>query len=127
MAKPQPEPELHFIAPMLPLLVTALPEGPDWSYELKLDGYRIQASKSGRKVELRSRSGANFTSRFPEAVAAISRVKHKKLLLDGEIVSSPCLPAFAQVTKICCLMRRARRDQLIYLCQLRRFWWSIAP
>jgi ATP-dependent DNA ligase len=39
-----------FIPPMLLLRTERLPEGPNWLYELKLDGYRALAIKSGGKV-----------------------------------------------------------------------------
>lgn len=32
---------------MLARLVRALPEGPEWEYELKLDAYRLEAIKHG--------------------------------------------------------------------------------
>ena len=40
---------------MLARLVRTLPEGPEWEYELKLDGYRLEAIKDADKVRLYSR------------------------------------------------------------------------
>jgi len=37
-----------FIEPMLATRVAALPEGSDWEYEVKWDGYRIEAVKDGK-------------------------------------------------------------------------------
>jgi len=54
----------HCLKPMDCLAVTKLPEGPQWSYELKLDGYRMQAIKSAGKVSLRSRREASYTKTF---------------------------------------------------------------
>ena len=39
---------------MLARLVRTLPEGPEWEYELKLNGYRLQANKDGDKVRVLS-------------------------------------------------------------------------
>ena len=45
-----------------------LPEGPEWLYELKLDGYRALAIKAGGKVQLRSRNNNDFSHKFPLVV-----------------------------------------------------------
>ena len=49
-----PKTKATFIEPMLLLGTEKLPQGADWSYEIKLDGYRALAIKSGGKVQLRS-------------------------------------------------------------------------
>ena len=49
---------------MLLQRVTALPEGPAWTYEVKWDGYRMQAIKDGSTVRLLSRNGADYSRRF---------------------------------------------------------------
>jgi ATP-dependent DNA ligase len=48
--------ESRFIEPMLLLPVETLPEGPEWGYELKLDGYRAAGIKTDGHVRLRSRN-----------------------------------------------------------------------
>ena len=53
-----------FEPPMLATLVRTLPEGPEWEYELKLDGYRLEAIKQGDNVRLYSRRGNDFTKKF---------------------------------------------------------------
>ena len=45
-----------FIEPMLLLRTPKLPQGKDWAYEIKCDGYRAIAFKNGGKVHLRSRN-----------------------------------------------------------------------
>ena len=47
--------KVSFIEPMECLPVAKIPEGPDWTYEIKLDGYRLEAVKSRGKVTLYSR------------------------------------------------------------------------
>ena len=63
-----------FVLPMLARLVRTLPEGPQWEYELKLDGYRLQAIKDGDKVRLYSRRGNDFTCKFAKIATAVSKI-----------------------------------------------------
>jgi len=46
-------------------LVARLPEGPDWSYEVKLDGYRAIGVKTSSEAIIYSRNGKNFNKRYP--------------------------------------------------------------
>jgi ATP-dependent DNA ligase len=57
---PSHEIKAKFIEPMLLLSAETLPEGPGWSFELKLDGYRAIAIKTGGEVLLRSRNDKDF-------------------------------------------------------------------
>jgi ATP-dependent DNA ligase len=50
----------RFIEPMECMPVVKIPEGDVWSYELKLDGYRLVAVKTNGRVTLYSRRGAIF-------------------------------------------------------------------
>ena len=55
-----------FVQPMLLLRTETLPDDlTRWSYQLKLDGYRAIAFKTGGKVHLRSRNDNDFTGRYP--------------------------------------------------------------
>ncbi len=49
-----------FIEPMLLLRTEKLSEGPAWLHEIKIDGYRAIAFKSGGKVQLRSRNNKDI-------------------------------------------------------------------
>jgi bifunctional non-homologous end joining protein LigD len=59
---------------MLLLRTERLPEGPNWFYELKLDGFRAIAVKSVGRVQLRSRNDNDFNVRYPALVEALSRI-----------------------------------------------------
>jgi bifunctional non-homologous end joining protein LigD len=50
-----------FVTPMAAQTVKALPQGPDWLYEPKLDGYRALLFKDDTQVHLLSRNGKDLT------------------------------------------------------------------
>jgi bifunctional non-homologous end joining protein LigD len=75
-----------FIAPMRATLVTALPEGDHWHYEVKFDGYRALAVKTKAGVSLRSRNDHSLNARFPDVVHALQSVEDG-CVLDGEVVA----------------------------------------
>jgi len=56
---------------MLLLRKDSLPEGADWLYELKLDGYRALATKTEGKAYLRSRNDKDFTAGYRDISAAL--------------------------------------------------------
>ncbi len=78
--------KLHFIEPMYAKPVQSLPEGADWLYEVKLDGYRCLAGRSESGVTLWSRRGNVFTKEFL-AVARGCEVLPLDTLVDGEVVA----------------------------------------
>src|ERR1700680_3618302 len=65
---------------------TSLPVRPQGQYEPKWDGFRCVAFRDGKRVDLQSKSGKPLTRYFPELVAALSRLRATKFVLDGEIV-----------------------------------------
>src|SRR6476661_6858723 len=78
--------QARFIPPMLLLRKESLPEGPDWLYELKLDGYRAIAFKRGGKIQLRSRNDHDFNTRFQNVSTALDAMPDDTVI-DGEIVA----------------------------------------
>jgi ATP-dependent DNA ligase len=68
------------------LPASQLPEGPEWQYEPKWDGFRCLAFRDGARIDLQSKSGKPLTRYFPELAAALLALKAKKFVLDGEIV-----------------------------------------
>ena len=73
-------------APMEALSVDTIPEGKDWQYEPKWDGFRCLLFCDGDTIELQSKSGQSLTRYFPELVEAAAALKAKRFVLDGEIV-----------------------------------------
>src|ERR1700722_13384561 len=73
-------------APMEALPAEELPQGPQWHYEPKWDGFRCIAFRDDSRIDLQSKAGKPLTRYFPELVAALSSVKAKQFVLDGEIV-----------------------------------------
>jgi ATP-dependent DNA ligase len=63
-----------------------LPEGPQWQYEPKWDGFRCLAFRDKKNIDLESKSGKPLTRYFPELAAALGRLRAPKFVLDGEIV-----------------------------------------
>lgn len=82
-----PRVKAGFIEPMLLLRTDTLPaDAISWEYQLKFDGYRAIAFKSGGAVQLRSRNDNDFNARYPTIVKALRRLPNETVI-DGEIVA----------------------------------------
>jgi ATP-dependent DNA ligase len=57
--------QARFIESMECLPVTQLPKGPEWSYEIELDGFRLAAVKKNSTTTLFSRRGTSVSCRIP--------------------------------------------------------------
>ena len=75
-----------FISPQLAFEAESTPNTDDWIHELKLDGYRIQARKSGSHVQLLTRKGIDWTHRMPTIAKAVANLPVRDCTLDGEVV-----------------------------------------
>ena len=78
---------VKFVQPMAALLVAALPAGDDWLYEAKFDGYRALALKDAAVLKLLSRKGNDLTADYPAVRQALTAVKARSAVIDGEIVA----------------------------------------
>ncbi|MGB8167930.1 MAG: ATP-dependent DNA ligase, partial [Chthoniobacteraceae bacterium] len=73
------------LAPMEALSVEKIPEGDEWQYEPKWDGFRCLVFRDGASVHLQSKSLQPLARYFPEVAAALVALKAKRFVLDGEI------------------------------------------
>ena len=63
-----------------------IPQGEEWIYEPKWDGFRCLAFRDDNDVELQSKSGETLTRYFPEIVAALENSGRQKFVSDGELL-----------------------------------------
>jgi bifunctional non-homologous end joining protein LigD len=76
-----------FVPPCLPTSAPRPPSGPLWLHEIKHDGFRVIARKTGSRVRLFSRPGNDLTHRFTLIVDAIARLRARSCIIDGEAVA----------------------------------------
>jgi ATP-dependent DNA ligase len=88
----------QFVAPQLSRPVEKPPSGPQWVHEIKLDGYRMAARIDNGRVQLLTRTGLDWTAKYPSAIAALANLNVKTAYVDGELcgVDEAGLPSFAQ-------------------------------
>jgi ATP-dependent DNA ligase len=81
--KPGALPE--FVPPQLTELTETAPEGGDWAHELKWDGYRMHARIGSGEVRLLTRTGLDWTAKYPAIVKALWALRLNEAYLDGEL------------------------------------------
>src|SRR5260221_3749298 len=74
-----------WIKPQLATLVKQAPDGSDWLHEMKLDGYRMHARLDAGRVNIWTRRGNDWTSKYPSIAEDIARLPAKNAYLDGEL------------------------------------------
>jgi ATP-dependent DNA ligase len=86
----------QFVPPQLSQPVEKPPSGPQWVHEIKLDGFRMAARIDNGRAQLLTRTGLEWTDKYPNAVAALVSVKAKTAYLDGELcgLDDAGLPSF---------------------------------
>jgi bifunctional non-homologous end joining protein LigD len=77
----------NFREPQKATLVDHVPAGAGWLSEMKYDGYRCLLALAGGEARIYTRTGLDWTDKFPEIAAAAARIDCDSALLDGEIVA----------------------------------------
>lgn len=77
----------EFRSPALCTLVDQVPAGNGWLHEIKYDGYRALIAIGGGKAQVFTRSGLDWSEKFPGIVAAAADLPVTSALIDGEIVA----------------------------------------
>jgi bifunctional non-homologous end joining protein LigD len=85
--KASPTRKAEFIETMDCLPVTKVPEGPEWTYELKLDGYRLEVVRADGETTLHSRRRNVLNQKFPYIASALDSLPDGTVI-DGEIVAT---------------------------------------
>jgi DNA ligase D-like protein (predicted ligase) len=75
----------EWVAPQLTQLVDAAPGGDEWLHEIKFDGYRIHARLDGGAVKLLTRTGLDWTHKYPAIAKAMAELDARQAYLDGEL------------------------------------------
>src|SRR3954471_11664989 len=74
------------VSPMLAKLARSLPDGDDWLFEPKWDGFRCIVFRDGDSIELGSRNERPLTRYFPEVCSVLLEQLPDRCVVDGEIV-----------------------------------------
>ena len=83
VAGPMPQ----HIEPMLATLASKPFSDPDWLYEIKWDGYRVQAVVADGKVRIWTRNLNDAETYFPKLLNPPSWIDARQAIVDGEVVA----------------------------------------
>jgi ATP-dependent DNA ligase len=75
----------EWVAPQLTQLVDAAPDGDQWLHEIKYDGYRMHARLDRGAVKLLTRTGLDWTAKYPAIAKAVAELDARQAYLDGEL------------------------------------------
>jgi ATP-dependent DNA ligase len=82
---PEQTPLPQWIRPQLTQLVDAAPEGNQWLHEIKFDGFRMHARLDHGVVRLLTRTGLDWTHKYPAVANAVASLGERQAYLDGEL------------------------------------------
>ena len=88
-----------WIPPPLTQLVDAAPEGDQWLHEIKFDGYRMHARLDRGAVKLLTRTGLDWTHKYPAIAKAVTALGARQAYLDGELcgIGPDGIPSFSRL------------------------------
>jgi hypothetical protein len=75
----------QFVPPQLSRPVEKPPSWPQWLHEIKLDGYRMAARVDNGRVQLLTRTGLDWSNKYPNAIASLANLNVKTAYIDGEL------------------------------------------
>ena len=75
----------EWVKPQLTQLVDAAPDGDQWLHEIKYDGYRMMARLDHGAVRLLTRTGLDWTRKYPAIARAVTALAARQAYLDGEL------------------------------------------
>jgi DNA ligase D-like protein (predicted ligase) len=89
----------EWIPPQLTQLVDAAPGGPGWLHEIKFDGYRLHARLDHGAVTLLTRTGLDWTHKYPAIAKAVAALDAHQAYLDGELcgIGPDGIPSFSRL------------------------------
>jgi len=92
----EPEPDLsaarpaalpEFVPPMLAIQTEGAFDDPDWLFEIKLDGYRVEAVVNPKGVRLWTRNRIDASIYFPDLAGPADWIDAREAVVDGEVVA----------------------------------------
>ena len=92
----EPEPDLSaarpaappdFVPPMLATLAEGAFDDADWLFEIKWDGYRVEAVVRDRRVRLWTRNRVDAATYFPGLAGPPDWIAAREAVVDGEVVA----------------------------------------
>lgn len=84
-ARPAPAPD--FVPPMLATMADAAFDDPDWLFEVKWDGYRVEAVLRDGRVRLWTRNRVDAATYFPDLAGPADWIAAREAVVDGEVVA----------------------------------------
>jgi bifunctional non-homologous end joining protein LigD len=84
-ARPAPAPE--FVPPMLATPTDGAFDDPDWLFEVKWDGYRVEAVLRDGRVRAWTRNRVDAGTYFPDLAGPADWIVAREAVVDGEVVA----------------------------------------